>query len=99
MDSEEDDQLFTTFTHKEPFLALLTTLLASSDGREDAEEDKLVAQMGAIVGPCISIAHQGEQYLRFVLSMALPLQNGPAALEESRRWFQPKLTSFLLPSP
>lgn len=50
MDSEEDDQLFTTFTHKEPFLALLTSLLKRSEG-DDAEEEKVVAQMGAIVSP------------------------------------------------
>lgn len=73
MGYEEDDQLFATFTHKELFLALLTTLLASSDGREDAEEDKLVAQMGAIVGPCSFIARQGELYTRLVPSVALPL--------------------------
>lgn len=54
MDLEEDDQLFTTFTHKEPFLALLARLLKGSEG-EDAEEDRLVAQMGAIVSPSLSL--------------------------------------------
>lgn len=51
MDSEEDDQLFTTFTHRDAFLALLEEFLAPppDDTRSDEQEDKLVERMGAIV--------------------------------------------------
>lgn len=47
--AEEDDQLFTSFSHRDAFLALLATFLDSSLGRTDDVDDRLVRDLGAIV--------------------------------------------------
>lgn len=56
MDTEEDDQLFTNFTHKDAFLSLLDQLV-QADGTDDHLEDQLVTQLGAIVSPTNIITH------------------------------------------
>ena len=60
MDTEEDDQLFTNFTHKDAFLSLLDSLL-QADGGDDAQEDKLVTQLGAIVSHKSRISFEPAQ--------------------------------------